>query len=119
MGIFVGDFRAMFGSSMKSYRHPTLRSVTLPTVMQALSDPWRLKIVRQLLDAGETEFTCSDFPMDVSKATRSHHFQVLREAGLVRMRSAGNTCRTSLRREDVDKRFPGLLEIVGAEKVGS
>ncbi|MDD5199402.1 MAG: helix-turn-helix transcriptional regulator [Terrimicrobiaceae bacterium] len=99
---------------MKSYRHPPLRSVSLPVVMQALSDPWRLKIVRQLLGAGEAEFTCSDFPMDVSKATRSHHFQVLREAGLVRMRSAGNTCRTSLRREEFEKRFPGLLAVVAA-----
>jgi DNA-binding transcriptional ArsR family regulator len=102
---------------MKSYRHPPLRSVPLPVMMQALSDPWRLKIVRQFLQAGDVEFTCSDFPMDVSKATRSHHFQVLREAGLVRMRSAGNTCRTSLRRADIEKRFPGLLDLVAANKV--
>lgn len=101
---------------MKDYRHPPLRSVPLATVMQALSDPWRLKIVRQLLEAGDQEFTCSDFPMDVSKATRSHHFQVLREAGIVRMRASGNTCRTSLRRADLDKRFPGLLALVEAAK---
>lgn len=101
---------------MKSYRHPALRSVSLPTVMQALSDPWRLKIVRLMLESGERSFTCSDVPLDVSKATRSHHFQVLREAGLIRMQPVGNTCRTTLRREEFEKRFPGLLAMVAAHK---
>ncbi len=101
---------------MKSYRHPALRSVTLPVVMQALSDPWRLKIVRLMLEAGDRAFTCSDVPMDVGKATRSHHFQVLREAGLIRMRPVGNTCQTTLRREEFEKRFPGLLAMVAAYK---
>ncbi len=84
--------------------------------MQALSDPWRLKIVRQLLEGGDQAFTCSDFPMDVSKATRSHHFQVLREAGFIRMRAAGNTCVTSIRRADLDRRFPGLLALIASSK---
>jgi DNA-binding transcriptional ArsR family regulator len=97
---------------MKSYRHPGLRSVPLSVVMQALSDPWRLKIVRQLAKAGDLEFTCSEFDMDICKATRSHHFQVLREAGVLRMRSDGNKCRTSLRRADLEKRFPGLLDFI-------
>lgn len=101
---------------MISYRHPALRHVPLSAVMQALSDPWRLKIVRHLARAGDVECTCSDVDLSISKATRSHHFQVLREAGLVRMRSDGNKCRTSLRTADLEKRFPGLLPfIVGHE----
>jgi len=100
----------------KAYRHPALRSVSLSAVMHALSDPWRLKIVRHLVKAGDLECTCSDVDMTISKATRSHHFQVLREAGLVRMRSDGNKCRTSLRRADLEKRFPGLLEFVAGSK---
>jgi len=101
---------------MKSYRHPPIRSVRLSTVMHALSDPWRLKIVHHLANAGDLECTCSDVDMTISKATRSHHFQVLREAGLVRMRSDGNKCRTSLRQADLDKRFPGLLKFIAGHK---
>lgn len=96
---------------MKRYRHPPLKSVPLHDIMQALSDPCRLKIVRQLIES-EEEFTCGEFDVDVCKATRSHHMQVLREAGLVRMRSDGNKCMTSLRAEEVEKRFPGLLNLV-------
>ncbi len=97
---------------MKRYRHPSLKSVSLVGVLHALSDPWRLTIVRRLLESGDEEFSCSDFEMDICKATRSHHFQVLREAGLVRMRSDGNKCRTSLRRKEIEERFPGLLAVI-------
>jgi DNA-binding transcriptional ArsR family regulator len=98
---------------MKQYQHPPLEDIPLALMMQALSDPWRLKIVRQLLASREDmEFTCGEFPMDICKATRSHHFQVLREAGLVRMRGDGNKCQTSLRREEIEKRFPGLLGVI-------
>lgn len=100
---------------MKSYRHPPLPDVSLQAVMQALSDPGRLQIVRQLLEADGAELTCNDFSVEVGKATRSHHLQVLREAGLVKTRSSGNTCLTSLRREEVDRRFPGLLALVAAQ----
>jgi DNA-binding transcriptional ArsR family regulator len=103
-------------SNVKSYRHPAIRSVPLSAVMQALSDPWRLKIVRHLAKAGDTCETCGDVDMTISKATRSHHFQVLREAGLVRMRSDGNKCQTSLRRADLEKRFPGLLDFIANHK---
>jgi DNA-binding transcriptional ArsR family regulator len=97
---------------MKRYSHPALRSVPLSAVMQALSDPWRLKIVRHLAKEGVVECTCSDVDMTISKATRSHHFQALREAGLVRMRSDGNKCQTSLRSAELEKRFPGLLAFI-------
>lgn len=94
---------------MKEYTHPAMRSVTLPLVMQALSDPVRIKIVRQLLSAEGASFACNEFPMKVSKATRSHHFQILRDAGLIRSRFEGTKCMTSLRRPEIEKRFPGLL----------
>lgn len=97
---------------MKRYRHPSLQSVSLLEVMQALSDPCRVAIVKQLAEAGDAEFPCGDFDVSVCKATRSHHFQVLREAGLVRMRTDGTKCMTSLRREEVERRFPGLLALV-------
>jgi len=97
---------------MKRYRHPSLRTVTFETAMQALSDPGRVAIVRDLLKAQGQEFACNEFPGTLSKATRSHHFQILREAGFIRTRVEGTKCMTSLRLEEVEKRFPGLLQLV-------
>ena len=97
----------------KEYLHPDLNTVTLPTLMQALSDPVRVGIVRQLLNAGKDgEFACNDFPMNLAKATRSHHFQILREAGLIQTRVEGTRCMNSLRRKELEKRFPSLLDFL-------
>ncbi|CAN5739886.1 helix-turn-helix domain-containing protein [soil metagenome] len=97
---------------MRKYHHPALRDVTLASVMQALADPWRLGIIRDLLAAGNEERSCTDFPMDIAKATRSHHLQVLRDAGLIRTRVDGTKAMTTLRLRDFEKRFPGLLDLV-------
>lgn len=99
---------------MKPYTHPDLRDVTLPAVMQALSDPCRIEILRSLMESGE--LACGDIPLTVSKATVSHHFSVLREAGLVLTRTEGTRCMTSVRRAELDKRFPGLLDLLLNEK---
>ena len=99
---------------MKPYTHPDLRDVTLPAVMQALSDPCRIEILRTLMESGE--LACGDIPLTVSKATVSHHFSVLREAGLVLTRTEGTRCMTSVRRAELEKRFPGLLDLLMAEK---
>ena len=89
---------------------PTAEDMTLAAVMAALSDPVRVRIVRGL--AASEERTCGEFDLGISKATRSHHFKVLREAGLTHTRSEGTHRHLSLRREDVDARFPGLLDAV-------
>ena len=89
---------------------PTAEAMTLAAVMAALSDPVRVEIVRVL--AAEAERTCGTFDLGISKATRSHHFKVLREAGLTHTRSEGTHRHLSLRRDDVDARFPGLLAAV-------
>jgi DNA-binding transcriptional ArsR family regulator len=89
---------------------PRTADLTLAIVMAALSDPMRVAIVRQL--AGEGERTCGTFDLGISKATRSHHFRVLREAGLTHTRAEGTHRHVSLRREAVDERFPGLLGAV-------
>jgi DNA-binding transcriptional ArsR family regulator len=70
----------------------------------------RLEIVRVL--AAEGERTCGTFDLGLSKATRSHHFKVLREAGLTHTRAEGTHRHISLRRDDLDARFPGLLDAV-------
>lgn len=82
----------------------------LAAVLAALSDPVRVRIVRTIASQGEK--TCGTFDLGISKATRSHHFKVLREAGLTHTRTEGTHRHVSLRREDVDARFPGLLEAV-------
>jgi DNA-binding transcriptional ArsR family regulator len=99
---------------MKVYSHPSLNRVELATVMQALSDPCRIAIVRALADGGE--LACNEIALDVSKATRSHHFDVLRAAGLIFTRTEGTKCMTSLRKTELDKQFPGLLKLVLAGK---
>lgn len=86
---------------------PATEDMTLAAVMAALSDPVRVAMVRAL--AVEPERTCGTFDLGVSKATRSHHFKVLREAGLTHTRAEGTHRHLSLRCADVDARFPGLL----------
>ena len=90
---------------------PDTADLELTTVLQALGDPIRLQIVRELAGA-EGERTCGTFELGVSKATRSHHFRVLREAGVTRTRPEGTHRHVRLRREDLEARFPGLLDAV-------
>lgn len=95
--------------------HPELSELDLGKVMAALADPIRRYVVVTLgLQELGSEQSCTAFGLPVTKATRTHHFRVLREAGLIRMRDRGNLALTSLR-PDVDLRFPGLLELVRAE----
>jgi DNA-binding transcriptional ArsR family regulator len=89
---------------------PRTEDMDLAAVMAALSDPARLEIVRVL--AAEGERTCGTFDLGLSKATRSHHFKVLREAGVTRTRAEGTHRHVSLRRADLEERFPGLLPAV-------
>jgi DNA-binding transcriptional ArsR family regulator len=94
---------------MRQPHHPQTDSLTLTGVLYALSDPARLEIVRGLQDGKEK--TCSEFSQK-TKATMSHHFKVLRDAGVTRTRVDGRKRFTSLRQGDLEARFPGLLEAV-------
>ena len=89
---------------------PAEDAVELTSVLQALADPVRLQIVREL-DGGD-ERSCGLFALTVAPSTRSHHFRVLREAGVVRTRVAGTRRLVSVRRAELDRRFPGLLDAV-------
>lgn len=91
--------------------HPVPDEFLLTDVLHALSDPLRLSIVATLADSG-AELSCSGFDLPVTKSTSTHHFRVLREAGIVRQRYEGTARMNSLRREDLDAMFPGLLESV-------
>jgi DNA-binding transcriptional ArsR family regulator len=96
--------------------HPTRSELDLPTVLHALSDPQRLRIVRQLADR-EGPCACGSFGLDVTKSTLTHHFRVLREAGVISQEVARTSKLNSLRREDLDTRFPGLLAAVLAAEL--
>jgi DNA-binding transcriptional ArsR family regulator len=89
---------------------PATEDLDLTTVLQALGDPIRLRIVRAL--AADRERACGTFELGVSKATRSHHFKVLREAGITETRVEGTHRHVSLRQDDLQARFPGLLDAV-------
>ncbi len=90
--------------------HPARHEIELAAVLHALSDPIRLRIVAGLAD--QDARTCKSFELPVTKSTCTHHFRVLREAGVIRQRLEGTTKLNSLRREDLDARFPGLLDSV-------
>jgi DNA-binding transcriptional ArsR family regulator len=90
--------------------HPEPGEIQLSAILHALSDPMRLSIVEALAAGGER--TCNSFGLPVTKSTCTHHFRVLREAGVIRQRLEGTTRLNSLRREEVEARFPGLLDAV-------
>lgn len=104
---------------MKSLFHPSIRDIALETVLYALSDPVRLSIVQQLENKGE--MTCGEFCSGANKgkSTMTHHFKVLRDSGVIHTRVEGREHFTTLRRKDLDSRFPGLLDaVLNAAKAG-
>jgi len=92
--------------------HPERSELDFTAVLAALSDPVRLMIVARLADAGpDGELACGTFALPVSKSTQSGHFKVLRESGVIHQRDEGTRRMNRLRREDLDDRFPGLLDL--------
>jgi DNA-binding transcriptional ArsR family regulator len=90
--------------------HPAADEFELGAVLHALSDPVRLGIVRELASHGACN--CGTFAVPVAKSTLSHHLRVLREAGLTLTEPTGTQRVVSLRRDELDARFPGLLDAV-------
>ncbi len=91
--------------------HPEREEIELTAVLHALSDPQRLAMVRALA-AAEAPIPCGAIDLGVAKSTMTHHYRVLREAGVIRQARVGAMKLTELRREDLDARFPGLLDAV-------
>ena len=90
--------------------HPDVGDLDLVAVLHALADPTRLTIVQTL--RSEPERPCGTFPVRVAPSTLTHHFRVLRDAGVIRQREEGNRRWTTLRLADLDARFPGLVDTV-------
>src|SRR5919202_5072806 len=94
---------------MRALYEPAKDDLSLPHVLHALSDPVRLQILQTLT---EGKRVCSTLKMPLAKSTLSHHLKLLREAGITHTRIDGVRRLVSLRRADLDARFPGLIETV-------
>jgi DNA-binding transcriptional ArsR family regulator len=93
--------------------HPSRDQINLLDVLAALGHPVRAKIVRAL-ESGEEQF-CGSIVPDVPKSTLTTHWRVLREAGVILQRPEGRKLFITLRRQDLNARFPGLLDLVTQE----
>ncbi|MEW1720505.1 helix-turn-helix transcriptional regulator [Streptomyces sp. NPDC093109] len=98
-------------TSTRELAHPSRAEIRLEDVLNALSDPLRLGIVRQLAGS-DSELSCSCFALPVTKSTSTYHFRVLRESGVVQQVYRGTAKMNGLRAADLDALFPGLLDSV-------
>jgi len=96
---------------MTHFVHPATEDITLAGVLGALSDPMRLKILRKLLEKRHGWLSCSSAAPcpEMAKSTLSHHFRILRDAGLITTTKHGVENLNRVRWDDVNARFPGLL----------
>jgi DNA-binding transcriptional ArsR family regulator len=92
----------------KALPQPTRDDIRVEAVLQALADPVRLRMVAELAGS-EHPIPCGGFDVEVGKSTVTHHVRTLREAGVIEVRQVGTARASTLRREDLDERFPGLL----------
>lgn len=92
---------------MRTLHHPPRGDLALPSIFRALSDPTRLLIFEHLAIHGPS--ACTDVGLHLSKPLLSHHFRVLRDAGLIHTSIAGRNHINSVRKDDLEHRYPGLL----------
>jgi len=104
------------GKMAKLHREPKAAELELTAVLYALSDDIRLRIVQKLTVTDE--IACGYFEIDMPKSSLSHHFRVLRNAGVITSRKEGTALMNRLRRADIDERFPGLLDSILASISG-
>lgn len=96
---------------MRQIKHPNMDQVELTDIMYALSDPTRLEIVGRLANAGR-KMTCGELDFNRPKSSMSHHFKILRAAGLVETLIEGTEHMNSLRVAEIEQKFPGILQSV-------
>jgi DNA-binding transcriptional ArsR family regulator len=92
--------------------HPRIEELQVGSILLALADANRRRVVAELAERPDEERLCASFDLPVGKSSRTRHWRVLREAGLVYQRDAGNGLYMRLRKEDLDRRFPGLIQAV-------
>ncbi|MBT2207117.1 MULTISPECIES: ArsR/SmtB family transcription factor [Actinomadura] len=95
------------------YRHPDRDQIRIDGVLTALGHPVRLAAVR-LLDGGD-ERNCGSVLTELgiaAKSTMTHHWRVLRDSGVIIQEPSGRENLLTLRRDDLDARYPGLLDAI-------
>jgi DNA-binding transcriptional ArsR family regulator len=96
----------------RPFVHTPAENLKLESVLYALADPMRLEIMRRL-EAGDCGLNCSAAaPSHLAKSTQSHHFQILREAGLIQSERRGTEVVNKLRLEEIDTMYPGVVRTI-------
>ncbi len=97
---------------MSRFVHPAKEDITLAGLLGALGDPMRLKILKKLLEKRDGGLSCCGAApcAEMAKSTLSHHFRALRDAGLIRTTKQGVENLNSVRWDEINERFPGLLK---------
>jgi DNA-binding transcriptional ArsR family regulator len=92
--------------------HPPASALNLSTILRTVGDPMRLEIVRVLSD--DRPRVCNELQdtLGLPASTCSYHLRLLREAGVTRTRAQGTLREISLRRDDLEDRFPGLVDVL-------
>ena len=99
---------------VREIRHPAASDLDLSHILRTVGDPVRLSIVRLLADDRERRCTEVGDTVGIPASTLSYHLRLLREAGVTRTRAEGTERHVSLRRDDLEELYPGLLEVLGA-----
>jgi DNA-binding transcriptional ArsR family regulator len=100
---------------MREIRHPAASELDLATILRTVGDPVRLAIVQELLGGGERICTTLTESLDIPASTLSYHLRLLREAGVTRTRAVGTQRHVSVRADDLERLFPGLLDVLAAK----
>ena len=103
--------------SAMTVSHPDPDQIELANVLTALGDETRLAMIGYMARNHEQEMTCGQFSGLGSKTALSYHLAKLREAGVVNVRPQGTKRLISLRRTDLDEKFPGFLDAILARAV--
>ena len=98
--------------AVQKIAHPEAEALELATIMRTVGDPVRLAIVRELADGEEQACSVLQATLGIPASTGSYHLRLLREAGVTRTRAAGTSRLISLRRDDLEARFPGLIDVL-------
>jgi DNA-binding transcriptional ArsR family regulator len=97
---------------VREIRHPPASELDLANILRTVGDPVRLEIVRTLADDRERTCTAVGDIVGIPASTLSYHLRLLREAGITRTRAEGTERHVSLRRDDLEQAYPGLLGVI-------
>lgn len=102
----------------ETIHHPAVEALELSQVLRTVGDPLRLAMVRALAEQDEVLCGTLGEQLGLPRSTSSYHLRLLREAGVTRTRQAGTLRWISLRRDDLEARFPGLVDVLASGSTG-